>query len=273
MTILDDILEHKRCEVAQAKQLRDSDALAREAADLKSPTLGFRNALANADGVAVIAEVKRRSPSKGMIREDFDPVAIARAYADAGAACISVLTDSHFFGGSLEILESIRAAVDLPILRKDFIIDRDQISEARLAGADAVLLIVSALAQGDLESLHGYARSLSLDVLIEVHDEAEFTRALAIETDLIGVNHRDLKTFEVDLGTTGRIAKQMPPDRNILLVAESGIRNFRDIERLKTAGASAFLVGESLMREPDPGQALKILREQNPANFEREIQP
>ena len=264
MTILDDILEHKRGEVAQAKLHRDSDKLARSAADVTIAPRGFREALVKKEGVAVIAEIKRRSPSKGMIREDFDPVKIARAYADAGAACISVLTDSHFFGGSLEILETVRTAVETPILRKDFVVDRDQISEARLAGADAILLIVSALEQHDLESLHGYARRLGLDVLVEVHDEAEFARALAIETNLIGVNHRDLKTFEVDLGTTARIAEQMPAGRDILLVAESGIRSSEDIEQLTSAGAGAFLVGESLMRESDPGQALRLLREQNP---------
>ena len=180
MTILDEILEHKRIEVAQARARRDSAELSSEAAACDSRVRGFRKALQDIDGVAVIAEVKRQSPSKGVIREDFDPVEIARAYAASGAACISVLTDSHFFGGSLETLEKIRAAVECPLLRKDFVVDRDQIAEARLAGADAVLLIVSALAQNELEALHDYAKSLGLDVLVEVHDQAE----------LAGTGHR-----------------------------------------------------------------------------------
>jgi indole-3-glycerol phosphate synthase len=270
MTILDEILDHKRLEVAQARQHRDSAELAREAAACDARILGFRNALKEADGVAIIAEVKRQSPSKGMIREDFDPVEIARAYVASGAACISVLTDARFFGGSLEILEKIRAAVGCPLLRKDFVVDPDQIAEARLAGADAVLLIVSALEQNELEALNNYAKGLGLDVLIEVHDEAELDRALAVGADLIGVNNRDLKTFEVDLTTTERLAARLPSDRDIILVAESGIGSYADVKRLDAAGAGAFLVGESLMREPDPGKALEALRKENPLQPARE---
>jgi len=270
MTILDEILEHKRIEVAQARARRDSAELAREAATCDSRVRSFRKALQDIDGVAVIAEVKRQSPSKGVIREDFDAVEIARAYAASGAACISVLTDSRFFGGSLETLEKIRAAVDCPLLRKDFVVDRDQIAEARLAGADAVLLIVSALAQNELEALHDYAKGLGLDVLVEVHDQAEFERALAIGADLIGVNNRDLKTFDVDLAVTERIAARVPADRDILLVAESGIGSLTDVRRLEKAGARAFLVGESLMRQPDPGKALEALRKENPLQPRRE---
>jgi len=270
MTILDEILEHKRIEVARARERRDSAQLAREAAACDSRVRGFRRALLDMDGVAVIAEVKRQSPSKGVIREDFDPIAIARTYAASGAACISVLTDSKFFGGSLEILEKIRAAVDCPLLRKDFVVDRDQIAEARIAGADAVLLIVSALEQSELAAMHDYSKGLGLDVLVEVHDQTEFERALAIDADLIGVNNRDLKTFEVDLATTEHIASRLPPDRDILLVAESGIGSFADIKRLESAGAGAFLVGESLMRQPDPGRALEVLREENPLQPRRE---
>jgi indole-3-glycerol phosphate synthase len=260
VTILDEILEHKRVEVARAKVGRDSAELWHRAATSSAPVRGFRDALRSTDGVAVIAEVKRQSPSKGLIREDFDPVEIARAYAAAGAACISVLTDERFFGGSLDALERIRGAVDRPLLRKDFVVDPDQIAEARIAGADAVLLIVSALEQPELDSFQAQARSLGLDVLVEVHDEAELERALAIGADLIGVNNRNLKTFAVDLGTTQRIAARLPGGHDIVLVAESGIRDIDDIKRLEAVGARAFLVGESLMRQPDPGKALEALR-------------
>lgn len=270
MTILDEILDHKRREVALAKERRASAELALEAERCASRPRGFRDALRSREGVVVIAEVKRRSPSKGMIREDFDPVEIARAYAEAGAACLSVLTDSHFFGGSLEILEKIRAAVDLPLLRKDFIIDRDQIAEARIAGADAILLIVSALQPELLEDLHGYAQDLDLDVLVEVHDEVELDRAVALGSNLIGVNNRNLKTFDVDLRTTERLALRLGSDRDVVLISESGIASRDDIRRLERAGASGFLVGESLMRQPDPGRALEALRDSRPGQRPKE---
>ena len=207
----------------------------------------------------MIAEVKRRSPSKGLIREDFDAVAIARAYAEAGAACISVLTDEHFFGGALDDLAAIREAVARPLLRKDFVIDAYQIDEARVVGADAILLIVAALDQSELENFHDHARDLGLDVLVEVHDEAELERALAIGSNLIGVNNRDLRTFVVDLATTERIAARLS-DPEVVLVAESGISGVEDVARLERAGAAGFLVGELLMRQPDPGEALEKLR-------------
>lgn len=270
MTILDEILEHKRVEVAEARAQRDPDRLAADARELGIRPRGFRRALERAPDIAVIAEVKRRSPSKGLIREDFDPVEIARAYAGAGAVCLSILTDQRFFGGALQFLSLIRAAVDLPLLRKDFVIDAFQIDEARVAGADAVLLIVAALEQPELKDLYAHARSLSLDVLVEVHDEAELERALDIEADLIGVNNRDLKTFEVDLATTERIARRLPAARDILLVAESGIATTQDIERLQRAGAAGFLVGESLMRQPDPGKALLALRNRSPRKAHQE---
>jgi indole-3-glycerol phosphate synthase len=271
MTILDEILEHKRHEVALAKQDRDPADLAQQAERCVERPRGFRRALQATEGVVVIAEVKRRSPSKGLIRADFDPVAIARAYDAAGAACISVLTDSRFFGGSLEALEKIRIAVDRPLLRKDFVVDRDQIAEARIAGADAVLLIVAALDQPLLEYLHAYAIHLGLDVLVEVHDEAELDRAIEIGADLIGVNNRDLKSFDVDLGTTERIAGRLTSQQSeVVLVAESGIAGFEDIERLEGCGATAFLVGESLMRQPDPGKALEALRNVSPLEGSKE---
>ena len=261
MTILDEILDRKREEVADAKARLGARDLARRARACALPPRGFRSALLSMQGIAVIAEVKPRSPSKGLIRPDFDPVEIARAYARGGAACISVLTDSHYFGGSLESLAKIRSAVDQPLLCKDFMIDTYQIDAARVAGADAILLIVAALDQDRLKDLQSCAVGLGLDVLVEVHDESELDRALAIGADLIGVNNRNLKTFEVDLANTERLASRLSPSAEIVLVAESGIATFEDVKRLERAGASGFLVGESLMRQPDPGKALEALRQ------------
>lgn len=259
MSILDTILEHKRLEVEEAKTNRDAIGLAIEAKACTRELLGFREALRSTPGVSVIAEIKRRSPSKGLIREDFDAVAIARAYAASGAACISILTDEHFFGGTLDDLIRVRAAVDTPILRKDFVIDAYQIDEARIVGADAILLIVAALDGDELKVLHDHARGLGLDVLVEIHDEAELEVALLTGSNLIGVNNRDLKTFDVDLSTTERIAARLD-DPEVVLIAESGITNAEDVTRLARAGAVGFLVGESLMRQSDPGEALRTLR-------------
>jgi indole-3-glycerol phosphate synthase len=259
MTILDEILEHKGLEVEQAKTRRASAELALEAKACSRAPLGFREALRSTPGVSVIAEIKRRSPSKGLIREDFDAVAIARAYAAAGAACISVLTDSHFFGGTLDDLAAVRAAVNIPLIRKDFLIDAYQIDEARVVGADAILLIVAALGKSELKGLYDHAQGLGLDVLVEVHDETELEQALAIGSNLIGVNNRDLRTFVVDLSTTERIAARLS-DPEVVLVAESGISGVEDVARLERAGAAGFLVGELLMRQPDPGEALDTLR-------------
>jgi indole-3-glycerol phosphate synthase len=259
MTILDEILEHKGLEVEQAKTRRASAELALEAKACSRAPLGFREALRSTPGVSVIAEIKRRSPSKGLIREDFDAVAIARAYAAAGAACISVLTDAHFFGGTLDDLAAVRAAVNIPLIRKDFLIDAYQIDEARVVGADAILLIVAALGKSELKGLYDHAQGLGLDVLVEVHDETELEQALAIGSNLIGVNNRDLRTFVVDLSTTERIAARLS-DPEVVLVAESGISGVEDVARLERAGAAGFLVGELLMRQPDPGEALDTLR-------------
>lgn len=259
MTILDEILEHKRSQMAEARRDGDPLALSRAAAACPRNPLGFRAALQQTSGVSVIAEVKRRSPSKGLIREDFDAAWIARCYAEAGAACLSVLTDEKFFGGSLADLEAVRATVDRPLIRKDFTIDPYQIDEARVAGADAILLIVSALDDADLKSLHEHAIGFGMDVLVEVHDESELDRAMALGANLLGVNNRNLKTFEVDLGTTERLAAAIG-DPNVVLVAESGIGSAADIRRLERAGAAGFLVGESLMREEHPGKALEALR-------------
>ncbi len=260
MTILDEILDFKRGELERAVRLVSADEMRRRAERVDAPTRGLRGALLAAPPPAVIAEIKRRSPSKGLIRQDFDPVACAEAYAAAGAAALSILTDEHYFGGQLDDLAKVRRAVSLPLLRKDFVVDAYQIDEARVAGADAVLLIVAALEAPALLRLAERARALGLDVLVEVHDEQELAVALGAGANLIGVNNRDLRTFEVDLGVTERIARQLPGQGEAVLVAESGIAGPGDIQRLEKAGASAFLVGESLMREADIGLALRQLR-------------
>jgi len=255
VTILDEILAHKRVEVAAARQRLGPQQLARRAREADPPR-GFRRALLGR-GPRVIAELKRRSPSKGELRRDFDPVAIARVFESAGAAALSVLTDERFFGGSLAVLEAVRAATELPLLRKDFVVDAYQIDEARAAGADAVLLIVAALAPAELVGLLEHARGLGLDALVEVHDEAELDAAKAAGADLIGINNRDLRSFVTDLAVTERLAPRVP--EGALVVAESGILGSADVARLARAGAGAFLVGECLMREPDPGLALRRL--------------
>jgi indole-3-glycerol phosphate synthase len=259
MTILDEILAHKATEVAAAKARLPAAALAARAEAVGEAPRGLRRALEQAPAPAVIAEVKRRSPSKGEIRADFEPVACARAYADGGAAALSVLTDERYFGGHLDFLAPIRRAVPLPLLRKDFTIDAYQIDEARVAGADAVLLIVAALDPARLGALRARAAELGLDALVEVHDERELDQALAAGADLVGVNNRDLRTFVTDLTVTERLAARAPA--GTFLVAESGIAKPADVARLAKAGARAFLVGESLMREPHPGEALQRLRE------------
>jgi indole-3-glycerol phosphate synthase len=205
-----------------------------------------------------VAELKPRSPSRGAIRPDFDPVGCAKAYADAGAAALSVLTDARYFGGELGLLDAVRRAVDLPLLRKDFLIDPYQVDEARAHGADAVLLIVAALDAAGLRALRERALEHGLDALVEVHDERELDAALGAGADLLGINNRDLRSFEVDLGVTERLAPRVP--EGVVIVAESGILSGEDVHRLEAAGAHAVLVGEALMREPDVGLALRRLR-------------
>lgn len=259
--ILKEILERKRTEVEQARVLASAAEMSGRADAIAEAPRGFRNALVAAPAPAVIAELKRRSPSKGEIRPGFDPVACAKEYAESGAAALSVLTDEHYFGGELAYLRRVRNEVPLPLLRKDFTIDPYQIDEARVAGADAILLIVAALDPETLASLHARAQARGLDCLVEVHDEGELEIALAVDgLDLVGVNNRNLSTFEVDLSTTERLARCLPDGRDLLLVAESGIRERADVDRLAEAGAGAFLVGESLMRQPDVGRALRRLR-------------
>jgi indole-3-glycerol phosphate synthase len=259
VSILDDILAAKRTEVAAARVERPLAALDTEA-KAAGPTRGLATALARPPGapVRVLAEIKRASPSAGPIRPDADPAAIAAEYAEAGAAAISVLTDRRFFAGELEFLAACRARVTAPLLRKDFVIDAYQIIESRAAGADGVLLIAAALAPAQLAELAAAAAAYQLDALVEVHDPAEVERALAAGATLIGVNHRDLRTFQIDMSLTAVIAPLVPP--GTVLVAESGIRTAADVQLLGSVGAHAVLVGEHLMRAPSPGQALRELR-------------
>jgi indole-3-glycerol phosphate synthase len=256
--ILDEILERKRHELDRARRVQSPEDLAREASAVALPVRGFRAALRSSPEPRIIAEIKRRSPSRGEIRPDFDPVACAEAYEEGGAAALSVLTDEHFFGGHLSFLSKLRGAVSLPLLRKDFTLDAYQVDEARVAGADAVLLIVAALTQEDLLALHARATGLSLDVLVEVHDEAQLERALDAGADLIGINNRDLKSFDADLSVTERLAPRIP--EGTVVVAESGIYTPEDVRRLAEVGAHAFLVGESLMRQDDLRRAVRALR-------------
>jgi indole-3-glycerol phosphate synthase len=247
VTILDTIIAQKRVEVAA---LQPRAAELKRLAAARSEWRDFAAALRRTDGrVALIAEVKKASPSAGVIRPDFDPVAIARDYERGGASCLSVLTDEKFFQGHLDYLCRIREAVKLPLLRKDFIVDELQVHEAVAAGADCVLLIVACLEQAALTNLLRVAADCRLDALVEVHDETELDRALAANAKLIGVNNRNLKTFKVDLATTERLAKRMPAGKT--LVAESGIHTRADVERLARCGVNAILVGESLMRSDD----------------------
>jgi indole-3-glycerol phosphate synthase len=259
--ILDKIAEHKRLEVIQAKSRRSLASLQDGVGDLEDQPRGFLRALhttADSGWTTVIAEVKKGSPSKGVIREDFDPLAIAETYQDNGATCLSVLTDEHFFMGHLSYLGKIREVVNLPLLRKDFICDPYQIYEARVAGADAVLLIAAMLDVGQLAEYNALAGELHLDVLLEVHDESELEVALATGCELIGINNRNLQTFETDLATTERLLPLIPAGH--FVVAESGIACRADVLRLQQAGARGFLVGEALVREDNIGAKLRELQ-------------
>jgi indole-3-glycerol phosphate synthase len=253
VTILDRILAVKRAEVAAARRATpDIEARARKAPAPRD----FVGAL-RAKKPAVIAEIKRASPSKGLLRANFDPAAIAKSYEKAGAACMSVLTDREFFQGAGEDLVKARAACGLPALRKDFLVDPYQVFEARALGADCVLLIVACLEDAQMRELEKVAHGLGMAVLVEVHDGAELERALALETPLIGVNNRDLRTFETRLETTLDLLPRIPSGR--LLVTESGILSVADVRRMRGSGVHAFLVGEAFMRAPDPGSALREL--------------
>ncbi len=239
-----------------ATDTRDADEL-KERAAASPPARKFRKSLGHY-GITVIAEIKRRSPSKGDLAPGLDPAVVAKAYEAGGAAALSVLTDSQFFGGSAEDLMAARAAVDLPILRKDFTVDERDICDARIMGADAVLLIVAALSDDELKRFHALAAELGMAALVEVHDEADVARAVLVHADLVGVNQRDLHTFEVDNYRAVRLAATMP--NGVLKVAESGIGAPDDLVRLRDAGYAAVLVGEHLVTSPDPGEALRALR-------------
>jgi indole-3-glycerol phosphate synthase len=253
--ILDDILARTRITVAEAEARLPLAAL-EEQARAAPPPRDFWGAL-RARPLACIAEFKRRSPSVGWIREGADPADITPRYQAAGAAALSVLTDEPFFGGSLADLRRAREATSLPILRKDFVIDRYQVAEARAAGADAILLIVSALSDTQLTQLQFEAARWGLDVVVEAHDAAEVRRALAVGARIVGINHRDLRTFNVDTTLAVRMRPEIP--RNRVVVAESGIKTANDVSNLRANGINAILVGESLMRAPDPGVALRAL--------------
>lgn len=258
-TILRRILDRKAEEVAERRKQVALAELEQRAAAQSAPR-GFHAALAARAGrgePAVIAEVKKASPSKGVIREDFEPAAIAASYAAGGAACLSVLTDIDFFQGADEYLLAARTACELPVLRKDFTVDPYQVLEARAIGADAILLIVAALADDQMAELAATAREVGCDVLVEVHDRAELDRALALGCPLVGINNRDLHTFDTSLHTTLDLLSHIPADR--LVVTESGIHTGDDVALLRDANVHTFLVGEAFMRAPEPGEKLREL--------------
>jgi indole-3-glycerol phosphate synthase len=261
--ILNKILAVKADEVAAAKKHRDLYSLRREVetdtelrANLRGFEAGLRRSIA-AGRAGVIAEVKKASPSKGVLRADFQPAAIAESYAKGGASCLSVLTDAQFFQGAADYLKQARAACELPVIRKDFMVDLYQVYEARAMGADAILLIVSALDHGLMAELEACAQELGMDVLVEVHDGDELNAALQLNTRLLGINNRNLRTFEVTLDTTLGLLPNIPAER--LVVTESGILAPADVKRMRDANVHAFLVGEAFMRAPDPGTELRRL--------------
>lgn len=257
--VLDRICADKRAHVAKRKQLRGLRAVEADA-KAQTPPRGFFKALAGArqaGRTGLIAEIKKASPSKGLIRADFDPPSLARAYKAGGATCLSVLTDTPYFQGQDADLTAARSAVDLPVIRKDFMLDPYQVVDARAIGADCILLIMAALEDGQARELAATARDWGMDVLVEVHDEAELDRALTLDAGLIGINNRNLKTLTVDLATTERLAPRVPDSK--LVVCESGIETNADIARMAKIGVTTFLVGESLMRQPDVTVAVRQL--------------
>ena len=257
--ILNKIVDVKRQEVAEAIR-RKPLAVMREDAESRVLTRDFVAAIRakqQAGKAAVIAEVKKASPSKGLLRADFIPADIAQSYAEYGAACLSVLTDRQFFQGEIDYLKQARASCSLPVLRKDFMIDAYQIYESRVMGADCILLIAACLDDQQMKDMEALAMSMDMAVLVEVHDQAELDRALKLKTPLVGINNRNLKTFEVSLDTTGMLAGKVPADR--IVVTESGIATPADVQRMRDAKVNAFLVGEAFMRAPEPGEALAAL--------------
>jgi indole-3-glycerol phosphate synthase len=254
--ILNKIVAVKHEEVAAAKKRKSLEAMRADAESrvMTRDFVGAMRAKISAGQAAVIAEIKKASPSKGVLREDFEPADIAQSYAEHGAACLSVLTDRQFFQGSGDYLKQARASCPLPVLRKDFMVDAYQVYEARALGADCILLIAACLEDSPMAELEALAHSLGMAVLVEVHDEVELHRALKLKTPLVGINNRNLRTFDVSLDTTLALQSQVPSDR--LLVTESGIMTAADVTRMRAAGVHAFLVGEAFMRAPDPGVAL-----------------
>jgi indole-3-glycerol phosphate synthase len=261
LNILERIVEAKRAEIAAAHEMLPQSAMearARAAAKSRDFVGAVRSRIA-AGRAAVIAEIKRASPSRGVLREKFDPASIAKSYEAAGAACLSVLTDHQFCQGSIEHLEAARGACSLPVLRKDFVIDTYQVYESRAVGADCILLIAACLSPLEMRKLDQLARTLGMAVLVEIHDGQELEIALSLDTPLIGINNRDLRTFETRLETTLGLLARIPKDR--IVITESGILVPGDVGRMRAAGVSAFLIGEAFMRAPDPGRALRALFE------------
>lgn len=254
--ILQEIVKHKRLEVEESKKKRPLGELKSSVSAADKPR-DFYGLSRQTDDIRIIAEVKKASPSKGVISRDFDPVRIARSYENAGAFAISVLTDEKYFMGSLDYLSEVKRSVSIPVLRKDFMIDQYQIYEARTYGADIILLIVSILDAGTIRDFQDLAQELGMSSIVEVHDESELEVALESESRIIGINNRDLKTFDVDLSTSERLFRQIPDD--VVVISESGISNADNISRLLDHGISTFLIGESFMRQDDPGNALKSL--------------
>jgi indole-3-glycerol phosphate synthase len=256
-TILDKIIAHKKIEVEEQKSLIPLDEIKRKLAQVDD-VRGFKNAISRSGKVNLIAEIKKASPSKGIIREDFDPSAIAEIYEQNGASAISVLTDKKFFQGDLSFLKAVRSVTSkIPILRKDFIIDEYQVYQSRLSGADAILLIASVLDLQSLNLLLSIAKDIDLDCLVEVHNEEELNKALASNAEIIGINNRDLRTFNVDLQTTANLVRTIPDDK--IIVSESGISSAEDVKFLSKCGVNAMLVGESLMADKDIAQKIKQL--------------
>lgn len=255
--ILDEIIEKRKLQLEKEMAKVPFDEMKEKAHNTDFMTRNFKSAISS-DGLSVICEVKKASPSKGLIRPDFNPVEIAKEYESAGADAISCLTEEHYFHGSSIYLKSIAECVDIPILRKDFIIDEYQIYEARAIGASAILLIEAVLDEETISRFYQLASSLSLDCLVEVHNESELEKALNIGAEIVGINNRNLKTFEVDLNTTGRLASLIPKDK--VIVSESGIKDNFDMRAVQSLGASAVLIGETLMRSGNISTTLKELR-------------
>jgi indole-3-glycerol phosphate synthase len=259
--ILDKIIQNKKMEIEREKKITPLRLLEREA-ESAPEAKDFYQSLMHDGKVKIIAEIKCASPSKGVLRPDFDPVEISKSYAKGGASAISVLTDSRFFKGNLNHLRDVRSSVEIPLLRKDFIIDPYQVYESRFYGADAILLIVAALDSTILRKLLELAHSLDMDAIVEIHDESELDKAIEAGSKIIGRNNRDLKTFDVSLDTSLRLCKLIPKEK--IVVSESGISSSDDIMRLKSAGINVFLIGETFMRAPEPGEELrKLLSECN----------